>query len=77
MLEYLYLNKAAIYNQENCFKLRLIPISNDRVRRNIAYSLGADFYKMRKLTKAHVVFYSNIKMRVVDEKGRVFFGDDS
>ena len=77
MIEYLYLNKAAIRNQDNCLKLHLMPISNDRIRRNIAYSLGLDFYKLRKLTKIHVVFYSNIKMRVLDDKNKVVYGDAS
>ena len=72
MIEYLYLNKAAIRNQDNCLKLHLMPISNDRVRRNLAYSLGLEFYKLRKLTRIHVVFYSNIKMRVLDDKKKLY-----
>ena len=51
--------------------------SNDRVKRNLAYSLGLDFYKLRKLTRIHVVFYSNIKMRVLDDKKKVVYGGAS
>ena len=77
MLEYLYLNRAAVFNQDSCLKLKLAPLSTERVQRTMAFGLGREFYKVRKITRAHVGFYSNVKLRVIDCDEKVVYGDAS
>ena len=70
LFEHLYLNKAALKSQKPFINIRL-PISSERITRHLALAGGIDFYKLRKVTRAHVVFLSNLKVRVIDENGKV------
>ena len=77
LFEHLYLNRSAIRCENPRINWKLKPISTERVYRHLSLAGGLDFYKLRKVTRAHVVFHSNLKLRVIDENGKVVYGDAS
>ena len=79
LFEHLFLNKAALRRDEKSFWINrgLKPISSVRIPRHLAIAGGFDFYKLRKAIRVHTVFLSNVKLRVLDEDGKVRYGDAS
>ena len=77
LFEHLFLNKAALKHDQSKFWInrRITPLSYDRIHRHITLGSGSDFYKLRKVTRVHVVFLSNLKLRVIDQNDKVIFGD--
>ena len=73
LYEHLYLNKAVLRSRSQSFLInkRLPFMSADRIHRHLTLTSGQEFYKLRKVSRAHVVFLSNLKLRVLDEDGKV------